>query len=183
MLKCANKKRRSRFLGGPLFPLSLPAIPSPPPIVVASRRIAARKRETTEHKARGNHKHPYTHECGCTIHQENIYERCRGAHCYKLTADSLESSISTLSPSCLFLSLTPSFPPTNSLLKPTPCTHLRAPSRFHVSRSPCYSLLRRHGVRGTRTCLAFLLSSALLFRTRYDTICMNAGALAYISYH
>lgn len=149
--------------------LSLPSLP----IVVASQRIATRKRETTEHKARGNHKHPYKHECGCAIHQENIYERCRGAHCYKLTVDSLESSISTLSPFCLFLSLTPPFPSTNSLLKPR--TPLRAPSRFHVSRSPCYFLLRRRGVRGIRTCFAFLLPSALLFRTRYDTCaCMRA---------
>lgn len=55
--------------------------------------------------------------------QENIYiyGRCRGTYCYKLTVESLESSVSIppLPPHTHNSSLAPSSPSTNSLSKPT----------------------------------------------------------------
>lgn len=71
-------------------------------------------------------------ERGCTI-QGKIYIR-ETQRCALLQINhglAMEASISTSSsPSFqLFLSLTPLFPPTNSLLKPTPCIPSRVPPR------------------------------------------------------
>lgn len=159
--KCTNKKGAR---GSWVVPSSLlSSVPSPPwsSLSDESRRANAKPEE---HKTRGNHKHPCTRERGCTIQRKNIYERRRGAHCYKLTMDSLESSVSTLS--SLFLSLPFSHPivPSDQFPSQADALHsLSCPLRTFLVRR--YSLLRRHVVRGTRTCLAFLLPLALLLRT------------------
>lgn len=167
MRKYANKKgaRDSWVVPFSLF-LSFSAIT---PVAVASRRIAARKRETTEHKTRGNHKHPCTRERGCMIHRKNIYERRRGAHCYKLTVDSLESSLSTLSP----LSLSPSFShlivPSDQFPSPTPRTSSRASPRPYVPYAILSFADTTHEVPGR----ALPFSSPLRYSFKRDTMCVH----------
>lgn len=70
--------------------------------------------------------------------EKYIRERRRGARCYKLTMDSLESSVSTLSSLSLFSFLYSSFLPSDQFPSPADALHSlsypSATSRF--SRSP-----------------------------------------------
>lgn len=198
MRKRANKKDARGFWVVPCNSLpSLPTTPSLPSSLPDEAWRANAKPRRTKHVGITN---TYARARACMHErQKNIYGRCRGTHCYKLTAESLESSVSLVSPplsSILSLPLTHihthtshrslrPFPFPSQLLTLPSCAKPNLTSMLSI---PCYSLVppavpsfHGHNVQDTRTLSPFscvALSNAL----RTDSLAALCSCiLAFVS--